>query len=74
MSIDLRREVCVCNSVSAEDLVEVIKTHKIQALDALLEQDIICVGDKCESCHEEGYESDGFSLALILARVKQGRL
>ncbi len=71
---DTDRELCVCNSVTLREIVECIKRNDIRTLEALLEQQECPVGDKCENCIEEGFENDGFSLAMALALVKQGRL
>ncbi len=70
--MDQDRMICVCNSMSIKDIADCIKEQGIEKMDALIEQ---CgVGDKCESCIEEGYENDGYSLAMVLSLVKQGRL
>ncbi|WP_345975549.1 (2Fe-2S)-binding protein [Sulfurimonas sp. HSL3-7] len=71
---DKNREICVCNSLSMQEIAECIKKNDITTLEALLENQECPVGDKCESCHEEGYENDGYSLAMVLSLVKQGRL
>ena len=71
---DKNREICVCNSLSMQKIAECIKKNDITTLEALLENQECPVGDKCESCHEEGYENDGYSLAMVLSLVKQGRL
>jgi hypothetical protein len=57
-----------------QKIAECIKKNDITTLEALLENQECPVGDKCESCHEEGYENDGYSLAMVLSLVKQGRL
>jgi hypothetical protein len=57
-----------------QEIAECIKKNDITTLEALLENQECPVGDKCESCHEEGYENDGYSLAMVLSLVKQGRL
>ena len=72
--LDKDRVVCVCNDISVHQVVKVIKENSISTLDELFSQNICPVGDKCESCPEEGYENDGFSLAMILSLVKQQRL
>jgi len=72
--LDLTREICICNSVTIEELVTCIKQNDFQTMEALLENSDCPVGDKCESCHEEGFENDGISLAMVLARVKEGLL
>ncbi len=72
--IDKERELCVCNSKTLGEIAECIKANDIETLEALLEHPECGVGDKCECCIEEGFENDGFSLAMALALVKQGRL
>ena len=70
--LDLNRELCVCNSMTLGDIVTIIKANEITTIeDAIKKCD---VGDKCESCIEEGYENDGFSIAMVLSLVKQNRL
>ena len=71
---DLDKEICVCNSLSMKEIRDCIKEHDIQSLDQLLEQDHLPMGDKCESCIEEGYDNDGFSLAMVLSLTKQKRI
>lgn len=72
--IDQERIVCICNDASAKEVVGCIKRHGFETLEELVANDDCPVGDKCESCREEGYENDGFSLAMLLSLVKQGRL
>ncbi len=71
---DKDREICVCNSLSMQEIAECIKKNDIKTLEALLENQECPIGDKCESCHEEGYRNDGYPLAMVLSLVKQGRL
>jgi len=72
--IDTDRIICVCNSKDMKEIAECIKAHDIDTLEALLENSECDVGNKCESCIEDGFENDGFSLAMVLSLVKQGRL
>jgi len=72
--IDKDRMICVCNSLDIKEIAEHIKHNNITSLDELLENQELPMGDKCETCIEEGYENDGFSLAMVLSLVKQGRL
>ncbi|MEA1920454.1 MAG: (2Fe-2S)-binding protein [Campylobacterota bacterium] len=69
----MNRELCVCNSLSLQDVVTLIKENNITSLE-MLQDSKYSIADKCESCLEEGYENDGFSLAMALSLVKQGRL
>ncbi len=70
--IDLDRMICVCNGITIGELAAMIKEKGITTMDALIEK--AGVGNKCESCIEEGYENDGYSLAMVLSLVRQGRL
>jgi len=72
--IKKEREVCVCNDVTAGEVITLIKENNIHSLKKLLEQNICPLGDKCESCHEDGYDNDGFSLAMILSLVQQKKV
>lgn len=72
--IDLEKTLCACNNVSAGELVKLIKEEGYTTLEEVLEQDICPVGDKCEACHEDGWDNDGFSIAMLLSLVKQNRL
>lgn len=72
--IDEDRMICICNSLSMRDIAECIKEHNFQSVSEMVENDACPMGNKCESCIEEGYENDGFSLAMVLSLVKQGRL
>jgi len=72
--IDRDRLICYCNDKTVADIVDLIKANQIQTLDDLVNQVDVSVGDKCEACLDEGYENDGYSLAMVLSLVKQGRL
>lgn len=72
--IEKEKVVCQCNDVTAGEVIEYIKNNNITSMETLLEQNIFPVGDKCEVCHEEGYEHDYFSLAMLLSLVKQKRI
>lgn len=71
---DLDRKICYCNDANIEDIVECIKDENIETIEALLQQQSCPIGDKCELCHEDGYENDGYSIAMIMSLVKQKRL
>ncbi|MBA1438484.1 MAG: (2Fe-2S)-binding protein [Epsilonproteobacteria bacterium] len=72
--IDPDTEVCVCNSLTAKDIAECIKKNNLTTLQELLENDECPMGDKCESCQDEGFHNDGINLPLVLSLVKQGKL
>lgn len=72
--IDKDRMICVCNSLDITEISEFIKKNSIESVDELVENAELPMGDKCEACIEEGYENDGFSLAMVLSLTKQGRL
>ena len=72
--IDKDRMICVCNSLDITEISEFIKKNSIDSVDELIENSELPMGDKCEACIEDGYENDGFSLAMVLSLTKQGRL
>jgi bacterioferritin-associated ferredoxin len=72
--LDENRLICYCNDLTIKDIVKVIKENNIGNFDELVEQTDHPMGDKCEACHDNGYENDGYSLAMVLGQVKQGRL
>lgn len=67
-------EICSCNSMSAGEIAQCIKSNNITTLDELLENQECPVGDKCESCRDEGINNDGINLPLVLALVKRKEL
>ena len=71
---DLEKVICACNSVKMGELAQLIKDEDISTMQELIEQSVCPVGDKCEVCHEDGCENDGYSLAMVLSLVKQKRL
>ena len=72
--IDTDRMICVCNSLDMKEIAECIKTHGWERVSDMIENGECPMGDKCETCIEEGYENDGYSLAMVLSLVRQGRL
>ena len=72
--LDENRLICYCNDLTIKDIVKIIKENNIGDFDELVEQTDHPMGDKCEACHDNGYENDGYSLAMVLGQVKQGRL
>lgn len=69
---DLDTEICVCNSLTIEEIADCIKENKISTLDELLENSVCPVGDKCESCIDEGFNNDGYNLPMVLSMVEKG--
>lgn len=72
--IDTDRMICVCNDMDMKAIAECIKKHDWKRVKEMIENTECPLGDKCESCIEDGYENDGYSLAMVLSLVKQGRL
>ncbi len=70
--IDLETEICACNSLTIKDITKCIKENNLNTLDELLENDECPMGDKCESCRDEGINNDGLNIPFVLARVKRG--
>jgi bacterioferritin-associated ferredoxin len=69
--IDLNSEVCICNSVTFNTLIQEIQQQNISNLTELLANESCPVGDKCESCREDGYNNDGLNLSLALSLAKK---
>lgn len=69
--IDLDTEICVCNSLTVKDIAECIKKNNLNTLQEMLDNDICPMGDKCESCQDEGYNNDGFNLPMVLSMVQR---
>ena len=72
--LDPQTEVCVCNSVTAQEIVQCIKEHGLKTLEELLAQDFCPIGDKCEACKDEGFHNDGINLPLVFSLVQKGQL
>lgn len=70
--VDLDTEICVCNSLNVKDIAQCIKENNLNTLDELVENNICPMGDKCESCHDEGYNNDGLNIPMVLSMVKRG--
>jgi len=71
---DMNKLICHCNSLTMQEVADIVKEHNITSLEQILECSECAVGDKCEACHEDGYENDGYSLAMIISLVKQKRI
>lgn len=72
--IDLDRMICICNSLDVRDIAICVNKHGFESVEAMIQNSDCPMGDKCESCVEDGYENDGYSLAMVLALAKEGRL
>lgn len=72
--IDLDTEICVCNSVTVQEIAECIKENNLTTLQEILDNQICPIGDKCETCHDEGFNNDGINIPLVLAMVEQGKI
>jgi len=72
--IDLNLEICACNSLTVKDIATFIRENNYTNLNELLENQNCPMGDKCESCRDEGINNDGLNIPFVLARVKRGEL
>ncbi|MDH4943730.1 (2Fe-2S)-binding protein [Sulfurimonas sp. C5] len=72
--LDSNTEVCICNSLTAKEIAECIKKHNLKTLQEAIENSECPMGDKCEACHDEGFNNDGINIPLVIALVKQGKL
>jgi len=67
--IDLDTIICGCNDLSVKDIVECIKNNNFNTLDELLKNNTCPIGDKCESCKDEGFNNDGYNIPYVLSLV-----
>ena len=72
--VDLDTEICVCNSLTVKNILECIQKNNFTTLQELLENSSCPMGDKCEACHDEGYNNDGLNLPMVLAMAKKSTL
>jgi len=72
--VSLETEICACYNLSVKDIKECIVSNNYTTLQELLENDVCPMGDKCESCRDEGINNDGLNIPFVLSRVKQGQL
>lgn len=64
-------EICICNSLTVEDIATCIKENGLSTLEEILNCDDCPVGDKCESCLDEGYNNDGLNVPMVLSMVQR---
>jgi len=69
--IDLDTEICVCNSLTVADIAKCIRENDLKSLEEILENDDKAIGDKCESCIDEGYHNDGLNIPMVLSMVQK---
>lgn len=72
--IDLDTEICVCNSMSVEDIAKCIKENNLTTLQEVIDNQVCPIGDKCEACHDEGFNNDGLNIPLVLSMVKKNSI
>lgn len=72
--ISLDTEVCICNSLSVSDIANCIKENNFTTLNELLDNSICPIGDKCESCREDGFNNDGINIPMVLSMVKNNQI
>ncbi len=64
--------ICYCNNLTLGEIAEYVKQHNIEKWQQIVEDMAYACGNSCESCHTEGYNNDGFSLAMVVGMVKKG--
>ena len=67
--INLDKTICGCNDLSVRDVAECAKRENLKTLDDLLKNAVCPMGDKCESCQDEGFDNDGYNLSYVLSLV-----
>ena len=70
----LDTEICVCNGLSVGEIAECIRKNNFNSLDEILENNDCPMGDKCESCVDEGFNNDGLNIPMVLSMVKNNRV
>jgi bacterioferritin-associated ferredoxin len=69
--IDIETEICVCNGLTIKDIAQCIKENNLSSLKEILENEICPIGDKCESCRDEGFNNDGLNISMVLSMVQK---
>lgn len=69
--IDKDTEICICNSLTVEDIANCIKENNFQTLEEVYENSECPMGDKCESCKDEGYNNDGLNIPMVFSMVQR---
>ena len=69
--IDLDTEICVCNSLSVKDIAECIKKNNFKSMQDIIDNEECPMGDKCESCLDEGFNNDGLNIPMVLSMVQR---
>ena len=72
--VTLDTEICICNGVSVGELAACIKRNNFTALDQIIDNDDCPVGNKCESCIDEGFNNDGLNIPMVLSMVSRDTL
>lgn len=72
--VTLDTEICVCNGLSVGEIAECIRKNNFNSLDEILENNDCPMGDKCESCVDEGFNNDGLNIPMVLSMVKNNRV
>jgi len=69
--IDLDTEICVCNGLSVKDIAECIKKNNFKSMQDIIDNEECPMGDKCESCLDEGFNNDGLNIPMVLSMVQR---
>lgn len=72
--VSLNTEICVCNGLNLQDIAKCIQENNFNNLDEILANQECPIGDKCESCKDEGYNNDGLNIPMVLKMVQTNRL
>ena len=72
--VDLDTEICVCNSVTVQEMAECIKENDLKTLKDVIENDICPIGYNCDAFHNFGFHNDGINIPLVLSMVKNNSI
>ncbi len=64
--------ICYCHNLTLGEIAEYVKEKDIASYRQIVEDIDYACGNSCEACHEDGYNNDGFSLAMVVGMVKKG--
>ncbi len=64
--------ICYCHNRTLGEIAHYIKTNQITRWEEIVDDLAFACGNSCENCHTEGYNNDGFSLAMAVGMVQRG--
>jgi bacterioferritin-associated ferredoxin len=69
--VNPQTEICICNDLTLEDIAKYIREYNLSTLEEILDNKECSIGNKCESCLDEGFNNDGLNIPMVLTMVKK---